>query len=322
MRIHTQVKLSGEENKLDPPASVFSIGSCFSACIPRHLERSKFAVFSNPCGTTYNPISIGNQIKALCAKSILSSEFCFEGEIYPMEHHGSFHKKTVEEQNRNIFEVWKKAQAVCDQSQILLVTLGTAFVFDLEDRVVNNCHRLPAKLFQERLLAVSEVVEALEKPLKEWLQQNESRRVVLTVSPVRHLRNGLQGNALSKSTLRVACKDLTLDSRCLYFPAYEIMNDELRGYRFYKDDLLHPSELAEQLIWERFRDWILSEKAALIERKVLKLDRTLAHRFQGQPDQRWIDALRSRMEQLEREHPELDWSKERMRCEQRIVNQD
>ncbi|MBM74103.1 MAG: hypothetical protein CMK59_01775 [Proteobacteria bacterium] len=317
MKIHTQVKLSKSKFELEPPAGVFSIGSCFSVCIPKHLKSSKYSVFSNPCGITYNPMSVANQLNALNNQTPLSSTVFIEGKPYPLEHHGSFKKTTLDEQKQNILDVWSVAQEQFNDAQMLLITLGTAFAFTYKDRFVNNCHRLPSKVFQEQLLSVEQIVSALKKPLCNWLNKDENKRVVLSVSPVRHLRNGLSGNSVSKSTLRVACFQLSQMSGVLYFPSYEIMLDELRGYRFYKDDLLHPSNLSEQIIWRRFQSWILSQRSEELCDLVSKLERSLAHSFEGTPEPSWIKALERIMSQLEQKYPDLDWSEEKARCKER-----
>jgi hypothetical protein len=310
MKLQTPVVLAEGPELITPPTTIFSLGSCFSECLPERLERVKFRLSSNPCGISYNPISISQQLTALLERKPLSSITIVEGEAYPLAHHGSFKAPTVKEQERLIHAPWKEAEEGLAEAELLLITLGTAYVFTYDGKVVNNCHRLPQRLFTEELLTVGSIVAALEGPILSWIAQHKARRAVLSLSPVRHLRNGLQGNAVSKATLRLAINRLCEHTGVYYFPAYELLLDELRDYRFYRDDLLHPSKLAEELIWARFQEWIFSERGKQIAQACELLSRSLEHRFSGAVDPVWMKALWRRLASLEERFPELDWGEE------------
>ena len=217
------------------------LGSCFSDEIGEQMKQRYLPVTCNPFGTLYNPLSIAQALTMKDMPALVEHE----GLWHSMAHHGSFSmadKNEAFKAVRGSIETMQKALA---EATVVIVTFGTAWVYEMNGAVVGNCHKLPESAFSRRRLTVEEIVAAwqpiLEKyPDKHWL---------FTVSPIRHIKDGLHENQLSKATLLQAVEQLGD-----YFPSYEIMLDELRDYRFYADDLVHPSTLAVNYIWERFVD--------------------------------------------------------------------
>ena len=171
-----------------------------------------------------------------------------------MAHHGAFSRPTKEETEAAVRESVERTQQALADATVVIITFGTAWVYEMNGKVVGNCHKLPEKCFTRRRLTVDEIVEAW-RPV---LEQYKDKHWIFTVSPIRHIKDGLHENQLSKATLLMAVEQLANQSA--YFPSYEIVLDELRDYRFYADDLVHPSALAVNYIWERFVETFCTPK--------------------------------------------------------------
>ena len=264
MKLQTTVDIKPSEWKIGYGDKILMLGSCFSDEIGRQMEERKMAVTCNPFGTLYNPLSIAQAIQS-SAVSPQPSVVYYDGLWHSMAHHGSFSRATREETEKAVKESIETMQRALDEATVVIVTFGTAWVYELRGDglpvtgygVVGNCHKMPEKWFRRRRLTVEEIVAAWQ-PI---LAQYPDKRWLFTVSPIRHVRDGLHENQLSKATLLMAVEELIAKSqepraksqdRISYFPSYEIMLDELRDYRFYADDLVHPSSLAVEYIWERF----------------------------------------------------------------------
>lgn len=242
------------------------LGSCFSDEIGEQMKQRNLSVTCNPFGTLYNPLSIAQAINSQF--SILNSQLIeYDGLWHSMAHHGSFSRATKEEAEEAVRASVKTMQQALKEATVIIVTFGTAWVYEMNGEVVGNCHKLPAQTFTRRRLTKEEIVSAWQPiiaayPDKHWL---------FTVSPIRHVKDGLHENQLSKATLLMAIDQMINQSvsphdglsakrsvfcqaKPVYFPSFEILLDELRDYRFYADDLVHPSSLAVNYIWERFAD--------------------------------------------------------------------
>ena len=247
------------------------LGSCFADSMGQKLRDAGFDVCVNPFGTLYNPVSICNAVARLSGGRPFSEGDCVEmgagaGLVCSFSHHTSFARKSAGEFLSNANSALSKAADFWKSSNKVIVTLGTAMVWKLvsNGEVVANCLKRPAGEFSHEMLGVAQVSALLDLLVK----GNLDREFIFTVSPIRHLGDGAHANTLSKATLQLA---LARTGAC-YFPASEILLDELRDYRFYADDLCHPSRLAEDIIWQRFLDSaviagdlsqiVLNEKAA------------------------------------------------------------
>ena len=220
------------------------VGSCFSDEIGAQMQQRYLQVTCNPFGTLYNPLSIAQAINYQLPMTNDQLVY-YEGLWHSMAHHGAFSRASKEEAEQAVRASIETMQKALKEASVVIVTFGTAWVYEKEGAIVGNCHKLPESCFNRRRLSVEEIVEAW-KPI---LAQYPDKKWLFTVSPIRHIRDGLHENQLSKATLLLAVEQLGD-----YFPSYEIMLDELRDYRFYADDLVHPSSLAVNYIWERFVD--------------------------------------------------------------------
>ena len=220
------------------------VGSCFSDEIGAQMQERYLHVTCNPFGTLYNPLSIAQAINYQLPMT--NDQLVYhDGLWHSMAHHGAFSRASKEEAEQAVRASIETMQKALKEASVVIVTFGTAWVYEKEGAIVGNCHKLPESCFNRRRLSVEEIVEAW-KPI---LAQYPDKKWLFTVSPIRHIRDGLHENQISKATLLQAVEQLGN-----YFPSYEIMLDELRDYRFYADDLVHPSSLAVNYIWERFVD--------------------------------------------------------------------
>ena len=221
------------------------VGSCFSDEIGAQMQERYLHVTCNPFGTLYNPLSIAQALTMTDTPELIEHE----GLWHSMAHHGAFSRATKEEAEQAVRESIETMQKALKEASVVIVTFGTAWVYEKEGAIVGNCHKLPESCFNRRRLSVEEIVAAW-KPI---LAQYPDKKWLFTVSPIRHIRDGLHENQLSKATLQLALEAISDQCSVVsYFPSYEMMLDELRDYRFYADDLVHPSSLAVNYIWERF----------------------------------------------------------------------
>ena len=251
------------------------LGSCFSDNIGSQLADYGFDVCVNPFGTLYNPVSILQSIRLLTSDREFTESDCVEmgagaGLICSFSHHTSFARSTKEDFIANANEALSQARTFFKESNKVIITLGTSWCFrDItSDKIVSNCLKRPAGEFQRERLSVAEVKDAL----KSMMDLCADKEFIFTVSPIRHFKDGAHGNQVSKSTLLIGIEEAIADTpKADYFPSYEIMMDELRDYRFYAEDMCHPTSQATNYIRTRFLDWampsaeqpILEEKARL-----------------------------------------------------------
>jgi len=234
------------------------VGSCFAEQTGLKMAEHGWDACVNPFGILYNPLSVASGCKRL-----LKPELFVEGDLveynglfHSFMHHGQFSSPSVEATLTKMNGSLSEAASFFSDMSCLVITFGTAYAYRLktDGRTVANCHKLPASHFERELLSFERIVDEWSVLLEAMLSVNDSLKVIFTVSPIRHWKEGAHGNQISKSILLLAEQALVekYAERASYFPAYELMMDELRDYRFYADDLLHPSRVAVDYIWERF----------------------------------------------------------------------
>ncbi|MDR1543372.1 MAG: GSCFA domain-containing protein [Prevotellaceae bacterium] len=256
------------------------LGSCFAENIGQRLKIFQFDGEVNPFGILFNPLSISTALKRLIEGSEFSENELFEHKSlwHSDLHHGKFSDKSKIETLIKINASFCAAKEILPKTDFLIITFGSAQAFLKNGKIVANCHKLPENLFVRKMLTISEIVENYCLIFNEFLKINPTAKIILSVSPVRYLHNGIHKNSLSKATLLLAVEELTkIFPQIIYFPAYEILLDELRDYRFFADDMLHPSALAEQIVWERFAEAFFDEKTKNYLPKIDKLNKMLAH---------------------------------------------
>lgn len=303
---------------IDHQTRLLGMGSCFAEEIGRKLSRLKFPTCINPFGIVYNPHSLAQSLQYLLQERQFAEEDLFEydGLWHSFDLHGSFSAPNSQTLLNAINASVAEAAVFLRFAKVLLLTLGTAHAFRLKTngRIVANCHKLPGQRFERFRLSLNDVVDTLSAVLDNLFRQNPGIKVVLTVSPVRHLRDGLVENNLSKATLLLAADHLckTFDN-LHYFPAYELLIDDLRDYRFYAADLSHPNDLALDYIWEIFAQTFFSPATIQLCEEIDGLKRAIEHRPLHPESENYRQFRRQQAEKCRRlalRYPELDFSEE------------
>lgn len=257
-------------------------GSCFSFRLRDYLTGALYDVMDSPYGIMYNPLSMAQGMDRLLSDDAPREDELVlrDGRWHSMMHHGDFSHSSKEVALQQMREAFERSRAALAETDLLILTLGTAWVYERQGEVVNNCHKLPAEDFTRRRLSVDEIVTVWSRLIPALTEQAPDISVLLTVSPIPHYRDGAHESRLSKAILLLAAERLTelFPDRVSYFPSYEIMQDELRDYRFYDRDMAHPSDQAAEYIIERFRECYLREESGPTLQKWEKVRRQLNHR--------------------------------------------
>ncbi|MDP3557654.1 MAG: GSCFA domain-containing protein [Bacteroidota bacterium] len=294
---------------------VFLIGSCFSENVGNFLIHHKFNVLSNPNGILFNPSSIHNCLNDIVSENLIDESLILKRDdnYFSYLHHTSINANSKTELITKINSENKKAQQFLKESDYLFITFGTAFYYQhlSLNKTVANCHKQPAATFDKKCLSVLEITESYSRLLKNLKQLNPKQKVIFTVSPVKHLKDGVIENNLSKSILILAIHELIKqNTHCYYFPSYELVNDDLRDYRFYKEDLAHPNELAINYVLEKFSTTCFDEKTITTNSIINKINLALNHREMNasEPEQLKLQAfITKQKEELKKINPEIDF---------------
>lgn len=283
MEFRTQINIPHMGFSISHQDKMMMIGSCFAQNIGTLLLKHKFDLDLNPYGVLYNPASISKALHRLLDKKYFESEDLFEhkGVYQSFWHHSSFSGTNAEESLSQMNHAFEKASQQIEGSSCLFITFGTSYVFEHREGggVVGNCHKLPSSVFKRYRLTVSDIVDDWTRLIERLRTVNPQLRTIFTVSPIRHLKDGLHDNQLSKSTLLLAIDELCNSyENCFYFPAYEAVLDDLRDYRFYDEDMLHPNRLAVRYIWELFGKTYFDKKTERIIAEWAKLQMSINHR--------------------------------------------
>jgi hypothetical protein len=258
MYFRTELSVNKSLIQLHHKTSFLTIGSCFAEETGKILAANKFNILNNPFGTTFNPLSIALLLQTVCDPSKNIAMPLQQGDVWlDYRFHSSIYGYSEKELNNKIEQTLTNVRGQLQAPEpVCIVTLGTAWIYRLlkEDAVVANCHKQPSSLFQKELCTGDLMLMHMRTALDSFFELFPDCQVILTLSPVRHTKDGLEENQISKSLLRILCHQLqTAYSQVYYFPAYEIQLDDLRDYRFYAKDLVHPNALAIDYIWEKFR---------------------------------------------------------------------
>ncbi|MBL4651618.1 MAG: GSCFA domain-containing protein [Flavobacteriales bacterium] len=281
-QFRTEVTPNPPTQKLSYKDDILLVGSCFSENIGSKFAYFGFNSMTNPFGVVFNPISIANILYRIVAnKTFEESDFHFDqGRWFCFETHGDLAALTKEECLAKHNEALSKASKFLKKTSCLIITFGSAWIYEHIDsgNIVANCHKVPNKKFTKRLLSKEEVVESFRELIKNFELSAFNFPLLFTLSPVRHLKDGVVENQRSKSVLHLAIQQLVEDFESVsYFPAYEIMMDDLRDYRFYNRDMLHPNQQAVDYIWERFKESSIDNSCFKLMARVDKVRNGLAH---------------------------------------------
>ncbi|MEM8846460.1 MAG: GSCFA domain-containing protein [Bacteroidota bacterium] len=315
MKLQTSVPLDKAKNPIDYNSKVLLIGSCFSENIGNKLDYFKFQYLQNPFGILFHPLAIENFLeRAIEAKWYTESEVFERDGIWSCFDAHSKLNSLSQEQTLNALNGWlEETASFLKEATHVFITLGTAWVYQHKSRElpVANCHKVPQKEFEKKLLSPKVLIRSLEKSINLLQSIGSKKQIVFTVSPVRHLKDGFVENQRSKANLINAVHAVlssNTDSGVGYFPSYEIMMDELRDYRFYEKDMVHPNALGIDYIWERFTSVYISEKTQSVMDKVDKIQKRLLHKpFAPDSDsyKTFEKDLQAKIEYIQKKYPTL-----------------
>ena len=298
--------------------SIMLVGSCFATDIGSMFESGKMNVMINPFGVLYNPVSVANELEIIVERRPFTREelFFFNNRYLSFSHDTGFSSTNPDNILKKINDVTDNANKFLSNADYLFVTFGTARVFRLAEdkRIVANCHKMPPSDFERELLTVDYIVEIWSDLVSRLRNLNGNLRIFFTVSPVRHWKDGAHGNQVSKSVLLLAIDRLIKGDRNLkYFPSYELLLDDLRDYRFYKDDLLHPSRKAIEYIWEFMTRSFFDQDTRNIYREVSKVVSAKHHKLMGEivnDHREFAQTMLARIDDLSSRYPFLDLAEE------------
>jgi lysophospholipase L1-like esterase len=257
------------------------IGSCFTEQIGQKLSNHKFRVLDNPHGILFNPLSICCSLESYIAPKMYQPEtLFFQQELWgSWDHHTRFSDPDPLQAIQKINHSQQRAHAFLAEADWVVLTLGSAFVYEQSGQLVANCHKVPADKFQKRLAPVEEITSALEKTMAAVRRFRPDIKLLFTISPVRHLRDGFVENNRSKARLIQAVEQLTQSiADAYYFPAYELIIDDLRDYRFYAEDMVHPNYAATQYVWERFTETCLEPGMPALLKEIQQIRQAYLHK--------------------------------------------
>lgn len=268
--------------KIDYQSKIGLVGSCFVENIGAKLAYYKFQNWINPYGILFNPLAIEkafldiHDIKTYTQQDLVHNQDMW----HSLHHHSDFSNPDSQKVLDRINSTIKKTHENLKKTTYLIITLGSAWVYYHLDAAteVANCHKIPQNKFEKRLLSVEEIVESLRKSIQIITLINPEIQVILTLSPVRHLKDGMLANSRSKAHLLTAIHQVTNADSIAYFPSYELLMDDLRDYRFYTEDMLHPNTLATTYIWEFFKELLISKEAYPLMKQVDSVQKALQHR--------------------------------------------
>ncbi|MPS73665.1 MAG: hypothetical protein E2590_11030 [Chryseobacterium sp.] len=297
MKFRTEVDINVSEKKIGIEDCVFSIGSCFATEMHGKFSEGQIQSLNNPFGTIFNPYSIHNAIQQIYdAKEYHENDLILANENYiSLDHHSSFDSRfahrSLEKINRNIEE----ANQFLQSTDFVIITFGTSYIYEFlpKNRLVANCHKIPQKFFEKRFLSHQELTNSISKTIEilNDICKNEVQ-ILFTVSPVRHTKDGIVENQLSKSKLINAIHEsISGKANCHYLPIYEIMMDDLRDYRFYKDDMIHPNSQAVQYIWEKFGNAYFSYETKVFINENNKIITALNHKTNDEKNPKYQEFL-------------------------------
>ncbi|MBO5250934.1 MAG: GSCFA domain-containing protein [Bacteroidaceae bacterium] len=326
MDFRTQVKLPEKRTEIQHSESIMLFGSCFAENIGNMLLENKFQCDVNPFGVLYNPLSISKALQQIIEGKHYTASDLFEanGAWHSWMHHSAFSHIVAEECLLGINARLERAVSTLKYVDWLFITWGTAYVYALQEtgEIVGNCHKQPDRLFTRKLLTVSDVVQTWNKLLEQLYQVNPHVKLLFTVSPIRHVKDGMHGNQLSKSTLLLAVNELCERwDNCYYFPSYEIMLDELRDYRFYAEDMVHLSPLAIKYIWKCFSDAYFSETTCAVMKEWESIRKGLEHKpFNSETEayRNFLSQIVLKINRIKEKFPYFEVQKELEQCLYRL----
>jgi hypothetical protein len=319
MELRTIVNTKPSPVKITYNNGTLFIGSCFASSIGQKMESGRLPVMINPAGAVYNPVSVCNTLDIINTGKQFTIDDLYNnnGTYLSFYHYTDFSSEDPSLVLNKINSRSTEALAFLNSCSFLFITFGTARVYRLKSsgEIVSNCHKLQASLFETQLLTINQIVELWGKQLDRLHTLFPSLKIVFTVSPIRHWKDGAHGNQVSKSVLFLAIEELLKHSASPdYFPSYELVMDDLRDYRFYNDDMLHPSDLAINYIWEAFSGTYFDNVTLNTYKEVLKITKAASHRIindSGRRKNEFAEIMLKKISEIERSVSSIKLSSER-----------
>ena len=316
MQFRTQIPISKTNHPIDYNSKVISLGSCFAENMAEKFDYFKFQSETNPFGIIFNPVSIETIIKRVVKQEFYTEKdvFFYNERWHSYEVHSdlsnSDRQELLETLNKALSETYKQLT----EATHIIITYGTSWIYrNIEsDQIVANCHKVPQKQFLKELLSVEVIQKSIQNTIEFIQTLNPNINFIFTISPVRHIKDGFTENQLSKSHLFAALhfnlKSKISNLKLEYFPSYEIMIDELRDYRFYAEDMLHPNQVAIDYIWNRFSENYIAESSISLMQEISEIQKSLRHRSfnpESEQHQKFLAKLQQKMELLEKKLPHI-----------------
>lgn len=314
MQFRTQIQIPKANHQIDYNSNIISFGSCFAVNIAEKLSFFKFQNSCNPFGILFHPLAIEKLINyAVAQKQFTEKDIFFLNERWHCyDAHSDLSNSNKEELIASLNAIILSTYQLLIESSHIIITYGTSWVYrNIEtNEIVANCHKVPQKQFKKELLSIEEIQQSIENSIRLIHSINSKAKFIFTVSPVRHLKDGFVENQLSKAHLisgiySTQNPQLTTHN---YFPSFEIMMDELRDYRFYAEDMLHPNQVAIDYIWKRFSDSNISDESYSIMNEVETIQKGLQHRaFNSKLEghQQFLSKLQDKIAKLQKQFPKI-----------------
>lgn len=320
MDFRTQIPILKNNHPIDYDSRVVSLGSCFAVNISEKLRHFKFSTTLNPFGILFHPQALNKFITTVSEKkNITEKELFFHNECW---HSFDVHSELSHPDQQQLINVLNErileSYAAITAASHVIITLGTAWIYRNNDsgEIVANCHKVPQKHFKKEILSIEAIIANLQDCIRAINEMNPEAQVIFTISPVRHSKDGFVENQRSKAHLIAALQAVLhqplFENKTYYFPSYEVMMDELRDYRFYAEDMIHPSALAIDYIWSKFQEASIAEACYPVMKRVDAIQKSLAHRpfYSGsESHQKFIKDLHNKISQLESEYSQIVFPK-------------
>lgn len=316
MQFRTKIPILQTDFKIDYNAKIVSLGSCFAVNMAEKFDYFKFENACNPFGILFHPLAIEKLIDfAVSGKQFTEKDVFFHNERWHcFDAHSDLSNSSKDELIANLNAIVTAAKSKLQAASHIIITYGTSWIYrHLEtNAIVANCHKVPQAAFSKEILSVETIKESMQNTLDLIQKINPNVNFIFTVSPVRHLKDGFVENQLSKAHLISAIYQTTNNKQQTtnYFPSYEIMMDELRDYRFYAEDMIHPNSVAIDYIWQRFSETFISEESHSIMKEVETIQKGLAHRpfnLNSESHQQFLSKLNDKMVKLQKQLPQIQF---------------
>jgi len=318
MKFRTKIEIEPFPIKIEHNETIFTIGSCFAENVGNYFLKYKFNSLINPFGVLYNTASIKNSFELITLKKVFTKDDLIfdQGEWHSFFHHSDFSNHSAATVLENINHNSKLVSDFIKKVDWVIISLGTSFVYRHIEKniIVSNCHKIPSKEFSKEFLTVEENTNNINVLINLIRNESPKAKIILTVSPIRHWKDGAHQNQLSKSSLHLACNNIINSfENVFYFPSYEIVIDELRDYRFYNIDMLHPNDQAIEYIWEKFSQTVFSDKCQLLITEIKRIIDASEHKIRNLlsvKTKEFASSQINKIKSLVKIHPHLNFDDE------------